>query len=288
MISGTTEIVVIAGEPIRQVKSPQNFNHWFESRGQDTAMIAMDLASEQVEAFATVAHGWRNLRGVVVTVPHKQAFAKLCDALTPRAKALGATNVIRRDADGTLTGDMVDGFGFLGAARAHGFSSPGRRALVIGAGGVGSAIAFALCETGIAELGLMDVNVDRLAALSTMLQFHFPNVAMMSSCDSLAALDLVVNATPIGMATTSSTSAADLPLPAALLDTLPASALVADVVTSPDITPLLAAAKAKGCRIQKGAEMAKAQLEFLGGFMGVMPAADPEALLQASKESANS
>ena len=289
MISGTTEIVVIAGEPIRQVKSPQNFNHWFESRGQDTAMIAMDLASERVEAFVSVARGWRNLRGVVVTVPHKQAFAKLCDALTPRAKALGATNVIRRDADGALTGDMVDGFGFLGAARAHGFSSRGRKALVIGAGGVGSAIAFALCETGIAQLRLMDVNRDRLRALSTMLHAHFPEVEIMSRCDSLATLDLVVNATPIGMAATStSTNAADLPLLQSLLDTLPASALVADVVTSPDTTPLVAAAKAKGCRIQRGAEMAKAQLEFLGGFMGVMPAVDPEALLQASAESGNS
>ncbi|WP_438998587.1 shikimate dehydrogenase family protein [Variovorax beijingensis] len=289
MISGTTEIVVIVGEPIRQVKSPQNFNHWFESRSQDTAMIAMDLASECAEAFTSVARGWRNLRGVVVTVPHKQAFAKLCDALTPRAEALGAANVVRRDADGTLTGDMVDGFGFLGAARAHGFSSPGRRALIIGAGGVGSAIAFALCEAGIAQLRLMDVNADRLKALSTMLQGHFPNVEIMSNCDSLATLDLVVNATPIGMATTSnSTSAADLPLPRSLLDTLPASALVADVVTSPDITPLLATAEAKGCRIQRGAEMAKAQLEFLGGFMGVMPAVDPEALLQAAAGSANS
>jgi shikimate dehydrogenase len=265
MISGTTEIVVIVGEPIRQVKSPQNFNCWFESRSQDTAMIAMDLASERVEAFVSVARGWRNLRGVVVTVPHKQAFAKLCDALTPRATALGATNVVRRDADGKLTGDMVDGFGFLGAARAHGFSSPGRRALVIGAGGVGSAIAFALCETGIAQLRLMDVNADRLKALSTLLQAHFPNVEIMSNCDSLATLDLVVNATPIGMASTSNTTSADLPLLRSLLDTLPVSALVADVVTSPDITPLLAAAKAKGCRIQ-----------------------NPEALLLASTESAKS
>lgn len=252
-------------------------------------MIAMDLASERVAAFIEVARGWQNLRGVVVTVPHKQAFAKLCNVLTPRAKALGAANVIRRNADGTLTGDMVDGFGFLGAARAHGFSSPGRKALVIGAGGVGSAIAFALCETGIAQLSLMDVDVDRLSALSTMLSEHFPEVEILLGCDSLMPLDLVVNATPIGMATArTADSESDLPLPAALLATLSASALVADVVTSPDITPLLASAKAKGCRIQKGAEMAKAQLEFLGGFMGVMPAVDPELLLTPTQTPAAS
>lgn len=283
MISGTTDIVLIAGTPIGQVKSPQYFNEWFKSRSQDTAMIAMDLASERVEAFTAAARGWQNLRGVVVTVPHKQAFAKLCDTLTPRAKALGATNVVCRDADGTLRGDMVDGFGFLGAARAHGFSSPGRTALVIGAGGVGSAIAFALCETGIARLWLIDVNAARLDALVAMLSEHFPQVEVMSGCDSLAALDLVVNATPIGMATVASASgASNLPLPAALLDTLSSSALVADVVTSPDVTPFLAMAKANGCRIQKGAEMAKSQLEFLGGFMGVMPAVDPEGLLQTA------
>lgn len=289
MISGTTEIVVIAGAPIKQVKSPQNFNQWFESRGQDTAMIAMDLAAERVEAFTEVARGWQNLRGVVVTVPHKQVFARLCDVLTPRAEALGAANVVRRDANGTLTGDMVDGFGFLGAAGGHGFSSPGRKALVIGAGGVGSAIAFALCETGIAQLRLMDVNPNRLSALSTMLREHFPKVEILLSCDSLASLDLVVNATPIGMATAlDAASESGLPLPAALFDSLSPSALVADVVTSPDITPLLALAKAKGCRIQKGAEMAKAQLEFLGGFMGVMPAVDPERLLQPTQTPAAS
>lgn len=286
MISGTTDIVIIAGEPIRQVKSPQNFNQWFESRNQDTAMIGMDLAADSVEAFTAAARGWHNLRGVVVTVPHKQAFAKLCDTLTPRARALGATNVVRRNADGTLAGDMVDGFGFLGAARAHGFSSSGGKALVVGAGGVGSAIAFALCETGIAQLWLVDVNADRLKALAALIRKHFPHVATRLECDSLDGLDLIVNATPIGMARAGDLiSGSNLPLSETLLDTLSPSALVADVVTSPDVTPLLALAKTKGCRIQKGAEMAKAQLEFLGGFMGVMPEVDPENLLQATQAS---
>jgi len=275
MISGATEVVVIVGHPTRQVKSPRNFNEWFESRKQDTVMIAVDLTAEHIGNFASMARGWRNLRGIVVTVPHKQAFAKLCDSLTPRAEALGAANVVRRSADGTLRGDMVDGFGFLAAARSHGFMSRGRRALVVGAGGAGSAIAFALCEAGIAQLGLMDVDVERRNTLAAMLRSHFRGSEIQQDCDSLSNLDLVANATPIGMANAARGNP-ELPLQPSLLASLPSKALVADVVTSPDLTPFLAFAKTRGCRIQKGAEMAKAQLDLLGGFMGVMPIVDAE------------
>ena len=203
----------------------------------------------------------------MVTVPHKQAFAALVDTLTDRATALGAVNVVRRMPDGKLTGDMIDGLGFINAARQHGFKPAGRHALVVGAGGAGSAIAYALCEAGIARLSLLDTDAARLDKLAKGLRSHFASVAISLECESVRGFDLLVNATPIGMK-------ADpiLPLSPTLLQHLEAGCHVCDVVTSPDVTPFLSFAQAKGCSIQTGAEMARAQMEYLGSFLGVMPA----------------
>lgn len=268
MIQGTTQLVAIVGTPIAQVKSPENFNTYFEGTQADLAMVPMDVAPDQIDACVALLRGWRNLRGCVVTVPYKQTFAAQVDELTARACALGAVNVVRREPDGRLVGDMVDGFGFLGAARGHGFAPAGAKVLVVGAGGVGSAIAYALCEGGVASLVLLDVDAQRRERLARVLAQAFPAVQVLDGCDSLAGLDLVANATPVGMG-----DSAALPLAAALLQTLDASALVADVVTQPPLTPLLALAQSRGCRVQTGPEMARAQLQHLGAAMGVIPEA---------------
>ncbi|MCJ0765909.1 shikimate dehydrogenase family protein [Variovorax terrae] len=276
MLKGSTQLVAIVGTPIAQVKSPENFNAWFEREQQDLAMIAMDVRAPDLGHCIALMRGWNNLRGCVVTVPYKQAFAAQIDGLSARSAALRAVNVVRREPDGRLVGDMVDGFGFLNAARQHRFRAAGRQALVVGAGGVGGAIAHALCEAGIARLALMDTDAARQDSLAALLAQAFPAVELLRGCASLADFDLVVNATPVGMGGTG-----ELPLPRELLDSLRSDALAADVVTSPPVTPFLELARARGCRIQTGAEMARAQLEFLGGFIGVMPPVDPAAVLAA-------
>ncbi|WBY02882.1 shikimate dehydrogenase [Ramlibacter tataouinensis] len=266
MIRGTTQLVAIIGSPIAQVKSPENFNAWFDAAGADLAMVPMDVRAGELDACLALLRGWQNLRGCVVTVPYKQAFATRVDALSRRAAALGAVNVVRREADGRLVADMVDGLGFLGAAQAHGFAPAGARAVVVGAGGVGSAIAYALCEAGVGSLALLDVDAGRQARLAAVLRNGFPEVDLQLECASLAGVDLLVNATPVGMGDTGA-----LPLDPALLQTLGATAHVADVVTSPVVTPLLELARTRGCTVQTGPEMAKAQLGHLGVAMGVMP-----------------
>jgi len=267
MISGTTQLVAIVGHPVSQVKSPSNFNDYFESCGQDLAMIAMDVQSQSVPACIETMRGWENLLGCVVTIPHKQAFGALIDKLSKRARILGSVNVVRREADGQLVGDMVDGLGFLAAAADKGFNPQGARALVVGAGGAGGAIAHALCEAGTAELTILDVDRGRRDSLASLLRENFPSVILLHDQQSLASLDLVVNATPIGMQQTPA-----MPLPKHLLQSLNTKTLVADVVTFPALTRFLAFAKTKGCQVQSGPEMARAQLELLGVAMGVMPA----------------
>lgn len=264
MIRGSTELVAIVGSPIAQVKSPENFNLWFEQQGQDRAMIAIDLQAERLDPFLATLQGWQNLRGCVVTVPYKQVLAERLENLTARARALGTVNVIRRNADGSLIGDNVDGVGFLSAARPHDFTPAGKRALVIGSGGVGSAIAYALAEGGVEQLVISDVSAERAEILAKRLAGLFPQLSIGSRYDSLEGFDLVVNASPVGMGHTG-----ELPINQALLDSLQAHTLVADVVTSPEVTPLLAFAQSRGCRIQTGPEMALAQAGDLGAFMGV-------------------
>ena len=265
MIKGSTRVVAIIGSPVAQVKSPENFNAAFEQSGSDVAMIAVDLAPEGVADFLSLARNWKNLDGFVVTIPHKQAVAAGIDEITPRAALLGAANVVRREADGKLTGDMGDGLGFVEAARRNGFEPAAKRTLVIGGGGAGSAIAHALCEAGAASLAISDIDAARAERLAGRLRAEFPATEIGTRAGDIGELDLVVNATPLGMQ-----SGDPLPLDEDALAGLKASALVADVVTSPEVTPLLAAAKARGLQIQTGPQMAKAQLALLGGHMGVI------------------
>lgn len=266
MISGTTELLAIVGSPIEQVKSPYNFNTWFERQGKDASMIPVDLDEGSVDHFIGAMRAWRNLRGCVVTVPYKQDMAKRMDRLSERAAALGCVNVIRRESDGTLIGDMVDGDGFMNAACSKGFEPRGARALVIGAGGVGSAIAWALCEHEILAITLADPDDVRLERLSALLGTHFPRVATGAALASLEPFDLVVNASPVGMTGNESPPVSDR-----LLATLNPRSLVADVVTAPDVTQFLKVARAAGCRIQTGGEMARAQMGHLGAFMNMTP-----------------
>ncbi|MGA4448990.1 shikimate dehydrogenase family protein [Ectopseudomonas chengduensis] len=263
MVNGSTELVAIVGSPIAQVKSPENFNRWFEGNALNRVMLPIDISAEALVTFLNTLRGWQNLRGCVVTIPYKQQVVEHLDALSERASALRSVNVIRREADGRLIGDNVDGEGFLNAGRQQGFDAKGKRALVIGAGGVGSAIAYSLCQAGASALALSDVSHERVEALAQLLRSAFPELPVSTRIDSLSTFDLIANASPVGMG-----DSGELPLPEALLQTLPASAHVADVVTTPEITPLLALAKARGCSIQTGPQMALAQAGNLGHFMG--------------------
>ena len=215
MVSGFTQVVAVIGHPITQVKSPENFNRYFAERQMDSVMIPVDIAPHAVADYLNTLRGWHNMSGVLVTVPHKQRAAALVDELTPRARHLNAVNVIRKLADGRLQGDMLDGVGFQLAAEAHGFNAAGKKALLSGCGGVGSAIAWGLCEAGILQLALHDQNPATLQQLHNRLAAHFPHVQLSDLPATLTGLDLVVNGSPAGM-----TGFASLPLPQALLETL--------------------------------------------------------------------
>ncbi|MCX5813301.1 MAG: shikimate dehydrogenase [Proteobacteria bacterium] len=259
--SGKTLVYPMIGHPVIQVKSPTTFNRYFREKQMDRIMIAIDVPPEHVDHFFSLLRGWRNCPGCVVTIPHKQEAARHVDELSDRARDLEAVNVIRRTEQGRLIGDMVDGLGFIEALRFHGFEAKGRRVAVFGAGGAGGAIAYAVAHAEAAELVVIDTDMDRQKHLLDLLALRCPSVALSHRLDSLAGVDLAVNATPLGMNGDPHT-----PFP---LDSLDAHTFVADVVTEPDITPWLAGAKARGCSIQTGYEMTIGQFIIMGRHMGI-------------------
>jgi len=263
-VRGTTRISQIIGHPIAQVRSPEMFNQHIAALNLDAVLIPVDVDPEKLRDFVAFQRGWINSDGFVVTIPHKRAIVPLLDQLTDRAKRLQAVNVVRRREDGRLLGDMVDGLGFIAAAERHGFSAKGRSALVVGTGGAGSAIVDTLCDRGIARLALADLDPERVRSLKQVFAAAFPAVELLEGYESLSGFDLIVNASPAGMGNT------ELPIPEAMLATLRAETLVADVVTKPAMTPLLRAAEARGCRVQTGPEMAAGQIKILGRCMGVL------------------
>jgi shikimate dehydrogenase len=164
---------------------------------------------------------------------------------------------MRREADGRWTGDMTDGGGFIAALKRNNFDPKGKRALQIGAGGAGSAIALALTMEG-AGVTLCDLDTAKRDALIARLGRHGHKVAATDKADP-GGFDLVVNATPAGM------KAGD-PLPVDA-PKIAAKTFVADIITMPLVTPLLQAAQARGCAIQNGVQMFEAQVDFITEFL---------------------
>lgn len=273
-ITGRTACLPIIGHPVKQVHTPPTINGWLATGGIDAAMFAMDVAPGAIDAFFALLRQWGNCLGCSVTVPHKQAAFLALDSATQRATRIKAANIVRRDADGRLSGDMTDGLALVHALKAAGFRPDGARVLVAGAGGgAGMAIVDALCEAGVREMALRETDPARLQAVTDLLRVHHPHVTPHvhdtggvtggdTGGESGRCFDLAVNATALGM------RAGDpVPFEPSLVT---AGGHVADVVTPGRCTPLLTAAQAAGLRCVDGAAMAEAQLPFQMAHLGLL------------------
>ena len=171
-LTGATRLHVIVGDPIAQVKSPNGITRMFGERGHDAMVVPVQVAVEDLGDFLAVADRLKNLDSIVVTVPHKFSCRKHCATTTQRADFLGVVNNMRRNPDRTWHGDMIDGVGFVAGVRAKGFDLKDRRALLVGAGGAGSAMALSLLDAGVHELAIHDADAGRrdslIARLSTV------------------------------------------------------------------------------------------------------------------------
>lgn len=257
-LTGATRLNVILGDPIAQVKSPGGVTGAFIDRGYDGVLVPVQVDAEDLGGLLAIADRLKNLDGVIVTVPHKFACFAHCSSTTPRAGFLGAVNIMRRRADGRWHGDMVDGLGFVGAVRRQGYDPRGKRALLIGAGGAGSAIAMALVEAGVRELAVHDGDVARRDHLVTRLKTLDRAEIVAGSADPHG-YDLVANATPAGMK-------ADDPLPVDVTRLSPTT-FVGCVITAPAVSPLVEAARRIGCPTSTGTEMYNALQNSMVDFL---------------------
>ena len=260
MINGKTLLIAHLGYPTETFKSPMIYNPWFEHRGIDAVVVPMGVKADDYAGVLRALARLTNLRGALVTMPHKVTTMALADELTPTAKIAGACNALLKRADGSLLGDQFDGAGFVRGVQRKGRRVAGASVLVAGCGGVGSAIAASLAAAGVATLALYDSHAASAQALRERLLQHYPGLTVRVGSNDPAGHDIVVNATPVGM------KEGD-PLPFDI-DRIAPSTFVGEVVMKAEYTPLLQAAKAKGCEIQVGTdmlfEMIPAYLEFFG------------------------
>ena len=264
-ITGHTRIFGIVADPIHHVKTPQGINHLLDARKFDGVMVPIHVDPEGLGAMVEGLRRMNNLGGFVVTVPHKTAMPPLCDELTPAAQRIGAVNVVRRTAGGRLVGGMLDGEGFVAGLRSAGIEPAGLTAYLAGAGGAASAIAYALAQAGVSRLTVANRTPAKAEELIARLKEDFPGVSMALGSDDPSQHDLVVNGTSLGLRDGDA-----LPLNTGRLS---AQQIVAEIIMQPAETPLLQAARAKGCRVHHGAPMLASQIALMAAFMGV-PAAE--------------
>ena len=268
-VRGSTALVAHIGFPIDGFVSPLIYNPYFEQAGIDAVVVPMGCRAEDYPAFLRAVFTLTNIRGALVTMPHKVTTAALVDDASPAVRLAGSCNAVRRSQDGRLQGDLFDGEGFVRALKRNGCRLQGARALVVGTGGVGSAIAASLATAGATSLALMDAQPATARAVAERLARHFPSLEVSAGDGAPGGRDLVVNATPLGMREGD-------PLPIEVSRLAP-DTFVGDVVMAAGTTPLIAAARARGCRVQPGTDMLFEQIPLYLEFFG-FPGTTPEHL----------
>jgi shikimate dehydrogenase len=259
-LNGHTELIAHIGYPTHSFKAPMIYNPYFVQAGVNAVVVPMGCKAEDYPPFLRSVFTLSNIRGALITMPHKVTTVALLDEVSPTVLVAGACNAVKRNAQGKLVGDMFDGAGFVRGVQRKGLQLAGAKVLVVGSGGVGCAIAASLATAGIGSISLFDVHAASAEQLGARLQKHYPAIQVHTGSNDPAGHDLVVNATPLGM------NEGD-PLPIDI-NRLEARTFVGEVVMKSETTAFLAAAQARGCRTQVGTDMLfeqiPAYLEFFG------------------------
>jgi shikimate dehydrogenase len=234
MIRGTTRIAAVIGWPVEHSRSPQMFEAAFAATAMDAVMIPIGVLPESLAKVVDALRAMRAI-GACVTLPHKLAAAALCDELSPDAQAIGAVNCLRLHGDHVM-GHNTDCHGFTDGLVAAGFDPEGKRCVILGAGGAARAVAYGLRA---AHAGVIDVIARRPQRVGWTTARPWTPVELRGS---FARADLVIDATPMGLA--------DGVDAVATLDTLPLADLRASAWVSTLVyhhqTLLLERAAARG------------------------------------------
>ena len=258
-VKGTTRLYGLLGDPLATAKSPELWNGVFGERGTDAVCIPFKVKADDLSNFVTGARAIGNLAGLLVTMPHKQRMLTFVDELHRTARQVGAVNIVRCEESGRWVGATFDGLGCVLGMQWEGYHPANKAVLLVGAGGAGSAIAFAVASAGARTLTIFDVDERRAVSLAEAVAETTGCRARFGAADPHGC-EIVINATALGMH-------ADDAMPVDP-DQLEPGSIVVDIITAPDPTPLCHAARARGCRTQSGRAMHEGQavhaLRFLG------------------------
>lgn len=267
-ITGATDVYLIIGDPVEQVRAPESFNRIFALLGLNAVLVPVQVSPAGLADFVKTVFRSTSIKGLWVTIPHKMPLLDILDHCAPLARVAGAVNAVRRNADGTLEGALFDGEGFLAGLDHDHIAYTGKRVMIVGAGGAACAIGASLAlagERACAELAVFDPQSDKAETLARRLgQAAGVKVRTAASADP-AGFDLVINASPLGL------KPGD-PLPVDVARMGDAAAL-ADILMKNQPTPVLQAVRARGLVAQPGFEMMIQQTHLYLDFFGFSAAA---------------
>lgn len=267
-ITGSTDVYLILGDPVAQVRAPESFNAIFARFGVDAVLVPVHIAPADLAPFVESAFRAPNIKGMWVTIPHKAPIMGVLDHCSELARVAGAVNAVRRNADGRLEGGLFDGEGFKASLAYFQIPFSGRRVLILGAGGASAAIGASLAlapEGPAAEIAFYDPVPGKAAEVAARIAAATPCRAWAVDSNDPAGYDLVVNGTPLGLKPTD-------PMPCDVTRMGPQAALV-DILMKNQPTPWVRAARARGLLAQPGFEMMIQQTHLYLEFMGFAEAA---------------
>jgi len=257
-IDGATRLYGIVGDPVAHVRSAEVYSELFAAKGLNAILIPFHVLPEQFDDTMRGLMALGNLDGLLVTAPYKARAVTFAARLGATARCIGALNALRRETDGTWSGDMFDGAGFVRGAERKGETLRGRRVALYGAGGAGSAIACELAKAGVASIAILDPQTARAVSLAKNMGEAFPGCAASAAASLPADVDMIVNASMVGMRPGDG-------LPGAI-GALTANVLVGDVVLSEEPTTIIQHAIRHGCDYVTGRDMHAGQVDALMAF----------------------
>lgn len=260
-VNGATRLYGTIGDPIRQLRLTAMMPQIFAAAGLNAVWLPFEGGAELLPSLLDGLAKMRNFAGLTVTTPHEAAVLRLLGRATRRAEAAGSANLVRRERDGTLAGDNVDGAGFVRGLEAQGHRLRGASVWVIGLGAVGGAIAAALCEAGVGRLLLTEIQRARIDAAIDRLSRHYPDTPVAEVATPPKGIHVAVNATPLGLRPEDPLSFDPL--------VLSPDVVIADVIMTPAETPLLHHARTHGRRIHHGRHMLDHQVPLTLDWFGI-------------------
>lgn len=254
-ISGHTKLFCLIGSPVGHSGSPAMYNYSFERTGIDAAYLAFDVPLEKLTE-GVAALKTLNVGGFNITMPCKTAVAGYLDDLSPAARLIGACNTVTVSEDGRLTGHNTDGMGFVRNLQEHGVEVRGKKLVVLGAGGAGTALSVQAALDGAAAISIFNrkdeffangqLTVEKLAeAVPGCKASVTPLEDAAALAETVKQCDILVNATRVGMKPLDNETLVD---PALFRPEL----VVADTVYNPKETRMIQEAAAAGCKAAIG------------------------------------